>query len=54
MKAICPIGQLRWAPLRRFPKEELTFLTGLRTITTAGDADTQVGMAAHVLLSPSR
>jgi homogentisate 1,2-dioxygenase len=44
-----PIGQLRWAPFP-IPKEELTFLTGLRTITTAGDADTQVGMAAHVLL----
>ena len=28
----------------------LTFLTGLRTMTTAGDVNTQAGMAAHVYL----
>ena len=44
-----PIGQLRWTPIP-LPAEGTTFLTGLRTITTAGDADTQVGMAAHVAL----
>jgi homogentisate 1,2-dioxygenase len=44
-----PIGQLRWKPIP-VPDEALTFVTGLRTITTAGDADTQTGMAAHVLL----
>src|SRR5215212_11868369 len=44
-----PIGQLRWNPIP-VPDEALTFLTGLRTITTAGDSDTQVGMAAHVAL----
>jgi homogentisate 1,2-dioxygenase len=44
-----PIGQLRWDP-PQIPQEELTFVTGLRTMTTAGDSDTQVGMAAHVLL----
>jgi homogentisate 1,2-dioxygenase len=44
-----PIGQLRWNPIP-LPAEGTTFLTGLRTITTAGDADTQVGMAAHVAL----
>ena len=32
------------------PKEKLTFLTGLRTMTTAGDVNTQAGMAAHVYL----
>src|SRR5688572_25950094 len=32
------------------PQEALTFVTGLRTMTTAGDADTQTGMAAHILL----
>jgi len=32
------------------PQEALTFLTGLRTMTTAGDVNTQVGMAAHVYL----
>jgi homogentisate 1,2-dioxygenase len=44
-----PIGQLRWNPTP-IPDEALTFVTGLRTMTTAGDADTQAGMAAHVLL----
>ncbi|WP_134497948.1 homogentisate 1,2-dioxygenase [Microvirga pakistanensis] len=44
-----PIGQLRWDPMP-LPDEELTFVTGLRTVTTAGDSDTQVGMAAHVAL----
>ena len=42
-----PIGQLRWDPMP-IPGEALTFVTGLRTMTTAGDADTQAGMAAHV------
>ena len=32
------------------PKEKLTFLTGLRTMTTSGDVNTQAGMAAHVYL----
>jgi homogentisate 1,2-dioxygenase len=41
-----PIGQLRWAPIP-VPNEPLTFVSGMRTMTTAGDADTRVGMAAH-------
>ncbi|MFL6950095.1 MAG: homogentisate 1,2-dioxygenase [Xanthobacteraceae bacterium] len=41
------IGQLRWGPVP-IPTEPLTFVTGLRTITTAGDAETQAGMAAHI------
>ncbi len=44
-----PLGQLRWSPIP-VPQEKLTFITGLRTLTTAGDADTQAGMAAHMLL----
>jgi homogentisate 1,2-dioxygenase len=44
-----PIGQLRWDPVP-FPEEGVTFVTGLRTVTTAGDSDTQAGMAAHLLL----
>ncbi|MDJ1159846.1 homogentisate 1,2-dioxygenase [Chelatococcus sp. SYSU_G07232] len=44
-----PIGQLRWAPIP-IPNTALTFVNGLHTITTAGDSDTQVGMAAHLLL----
>ena len=48
-----PIGQLRWGPIA-LPNEKLTFLSGLRTMTTAGDADTQAGMAAHVALVTHR
>lgn len=44
-----PIGQMRWNPTP-LPKEKLTFVTGLHTMTTAGDAETMSGMAAHVLL----
>ena len=44
-----PIGQLRWSPFA-IPDEPLTFVTGLRTITTAGDAEAMAGMASHVLL----
>src|SRR5262245_2642054 len=44
-----PIGQLRWSPTP-IPKRALTFITGLHTITTAGDAEAQAGMAAHLLL----
>ena len=45
-----PIGQLRWGPVP-VPKEKLTFLAGMRTMTTAGDVNTQAGMAAHVYLA---
>src|SRR5918998_246400 len=44
-----PIGQLRWGPIP-IPEEELSFISGLHTITTAGDADTQVGIGSHVAL----
>lgn len=44
-----PIGQLRWMPIP-LPQEKLTFLSGLRTMTTAGDAESQAGMAAHMAL----
>lgn len=43
-----PIGQLRWSPIP-IPDEALTFVSGMRTITTAGDVDTQGGMAAHIV-----
>jgi homogentisate 1,2-dioxygenase len=42
------LGQLRWDPMPIPTDEQLTFVTGLRTVTTAGDAGTQTGMAAHV------
>ncbi len=43
-----PLGQLRWSPVP-IPDEKLTFVSGLRTITTAGDCDTHAGMAAHLV-----
>ena len=43
------LGQYRWSPIP-IPQDNLTFVTGLRTMTTAGDSDTQAGMAAHILL----
>jgi homogentisate 1,2-dioxygenase len=48
-EAELPIGQLRWGPVP-IPDENLTFTSGLRTLTTAGDAETRTGMAAHLLL----
>jgi homogentisate 1,2-dioxygenase len=44
-----PLAQFRWDPVP-MPDEALTFVTGLRTMTTAGDVYTQTGMAAHVYL----
>ena len=43
------IEQLRWDPTP-MPQGEITFLQGVQTMTTAGDANTQAGMAAHVYL----
>jgi homogentisate 1,2-dioxygenase len=45
-----PLGPLRWGPVP-IPEGPVTFLQGMRTITTAGDVYTQVGMAAHVYLA---
>jgi homogentisate 1,2-dioxygenase len=42
-----PIAPLRWDPTP-IPKESVTFLQGVRTMTTAGDAGAQSGMGAHV------
>ena len=41
-----PLGQLRWNPVP-MPNEETNFIAGVRTMTTAGDVHTQVGMASH-------
>lgn len=43
------LGQYRWNPVPH-SEQSLTWLTGMRTMTTAGDVHTQVGMAAHVYL----
>jgi len=47
---VISLGQYRWGPMP-FADEKLNFLTGMRTITTAGDVNTQVGMATHVYLA---
>jgi homogentisate 1,2-dioxygenase len=44
-----PIAPLRWDPIP-IPNESLSFLQGVRTMTTAGDAGSQAGMGAHVYL----
>ncbi len=44
-----PIAQLRWGPVP-MPNENTNFLRGVRTMTTAGDVNTQAGMATHVYL----
>ena len=43
------LGQYRWDPVAA-PDRPLTWLSGMRTMTTAGDVNTQVGMASHVYL----
>jgi homogentisate 1,2-dioxygenase len=44
---LLPLGPLRWSPTP-VPNEATTFVAGLRTMTTAGNADLRLGMAAHV------
>ncbi len=44
-----PIAPMRWDAIP-LPNEPLSFIEGIRTITTAGDAGTQSGMGAHVYL----
>ena len=46
---VTSLGQYRWDPVPH-SDEPLTWLTGMRTITTAGDVNTQVGMATHIYL----
>ena len=46
---IVSLGQYRWDPIP-VPDQDLTWITGMRTMTTAGDVNIQVGMASHVYL----
>jgi homogentisate 1,2-dioxygenase len=48
-ESMLPIGQYRWDPMP-IPDVPQNFIEGLATITTCGDADTQIGMAAHIAL----
>ncbi len=47
---ITSLGQYRWDPLPH-SDEPQTFISGIRTMTTAGDVNMQEGMAAHVYLA---
>ena len=46
---VISLGQYRWDPIPH-TQQKLNFITGMRTVSTAGDVNTQVGMAAHVYL----
>lgn len=46
---VTSLGQYRWDPVPH-ADEALTWITGMRTVTTAGDVNTQTGMASHVYL----
>lgn len=43
------LGQLRWDP-SPLPTTPMSFVEGIQTVTTAGDAENQTGMAAHVVM----
>jgi homogentisate 1,2-dioxygenase len=45
-----PPAPLRWDPIP-LPDRPLTFIQGIHTITTAGDAGSHAGMAAHIYLA---
>ena len=45
---VISLGQYRWDPVEA--TGETTWLTGMRPMTTAGDVNTQVGMASHIYL----
>jgi homogentisate 1,2-dioxygenase len=46
---VISLGQYRWDPIP-MPQTGLNWITGMHTVTTAGDVNTQTGMASHVYL----
>ena len=46
---VVSLGQYRWDPVPH-TDAGLTWLTGMHTMTTAGDVNTQIGMASHIYL----
>lgn len=44
------IAHMRWDPIP-ISSEKLSFIEGIHTITTAGDAGAQAGMGAHVYVA---
>ncbi|XDA99930.1 homogentisate 1,2-dioxygenase [Sulfitobacter sp. LCG007] len=49
LEDVTSLGQYRWSPFDA-GAQKLTWITGMRTMTTAGDVNTQTGMASHVYL----
>jgi len=49
-EADIPIGQLRWGP-QPLPRKKQSFIEGICSMTTGGDAATLAGMGAHVYLA---
>jgi len=49
MPDVTSLGQYRWDPVPH-SDTPLDWLTGMRTMTTAGDVNTQTGMASHIYL----
>ena len=47
---VISLGQYRWDPIAEDGSRK-TFVSGMRTMTTAGDVNCQTGMAAHVYLA---
>jgi homogentisate 1,2-dioxygenase len=45
-----PIAPMRWDPLP-IPDRKMSFIEGIHTVTTAGDAAAQAGMAASIFLA---
>ncbi len=45
-----PIGPMRWDPIP-VPQASLSFIEGMHTITTAGDARSRSGMGGHIYLA---
>jgi homogentisate 1,2-dioxygenase len=50
LEADLPIQQLRWDPLP-LPSDRMTFLQGIHTYTTGGDAGSQCGLSASLFLA---
>ena len=46
---VISLGQYRWDPMP-VSDAPTTWITGMRTVTTAGDVNIQVGMASHIYL----
>lgn len=47
---VVSLGQYRWDPVPH-SDEALSFISGMHTMTTAGDVNIQVGMASHLYLA---